>query len=293
MNSKQKCSKKSEKIVRLIVTFSIILFAVFLDQTTKILTHKSGKSYSILSDYLAVIPVYNPGMAFGMLGDWKYAKSMFKVLTIILLVIVGLYVFWTNNNNYLLHISISFLVGGTIGNFIDRVKDGKVKDFLALDLRIPILQFNCNVADIFITIGAVLLFIYILFVDPNAPFKKRKDEETARILKYAETDILEGFLPILDNFERAISMDDNNFGDETSKCLAGFRMVYNQTRSLLEKFEVKEIECLGKEFDPSYAQAVVVGKDETQAPGVVLEVFQKGYMYKDRVLRIAMVKVNE
>lgn len=124
-------------------------------------------------------------------------------------------------------------------------------------------------------------------------YKKRKDEETARILKYAETDILEGFLPILDNFERAISMDDNNFGDETSKFLEGFRMVYNQTKSLLEKFEVKEIDCLGKEFDPTYAQAVVVEKDETKESGVVLEVFQKGYMYKDRILRIAMVKVNE
>ena len=124
-------------------------------------------------------------------------------------------------------------------------------------------------------------------------YKKRKDEETTRILKYAEKDILEGFLPILDNFERAISMDDNNFGDETSKFLEGFRMVYNQTRALLEKFEVKEIECLGKEFDPSYAQAVVVEKDEEKDSGVVLEVFQKGYMYKDRVLRIAMVKVNE
>jgi molecular chaperone GrpE len=124
-------------------------------------------------------------------------------------------------------------------------------------------------------------------------YKKRKDEETARILKYAEKDILEGFLPILDNFERAISMDDNNFGDETSKFLEGFRMVYNQTRALLEKFEVKEIDCLGKEFDPSYAQAVVVEKNEEKESGVVLEVLQKGYMYKDRVLRIAMVKVNE
>lgn len=124
-------------------------------------------------------------------------------------------------------------------------------------------------------------------------YKKRKDEETARILKYAEKDILEGFLPILDNFERAISMDDNNFGDETSKFLEGFRMVYKQTKSLLEKFEVKEIDCLGKEFDPTYEQAVVVEKDETKESGVVLEVLQKGYMYKDRVLRIAMVKVNE
>ena len=124
-------------------------------------------------------------------------------------------------------------------------------------------------------------------------YKKRKDEETARIIKYAEKDILEGLLPIVDNFERAIRMDDNNFGDETSKFLEGFRMVYNQTRSLLEKFEVKEIECLGKEFDPTYAQAVVVEKDEEKESGVVLEVFQKGYMYKDRILRIAMVRVNE
>ena len=124
-------------------------------------------------------------------------------------------------------------------------------------------------------------------------YRKRKDEETTRILKYAEKDILEGFLPILDNFERAISMDDNNFGDETSKFLEGFRLVYKQTKALLEKFEVKEIDCLGQEFDPTYEQAVVVEKDETQKSGVVLEVLQKGYTYKDRVLRIAMVKVNE
>ena len=70
-------------------------------------------------------------------------------------------------------------------------------------------------------------------------------------------DLIKQILPILDNFERAISMDDNNFGDETSKFLEGFRMVYNQTRALLEKFEVKEIECLGKEFDPNTESKVV------------------------------------
>ena len=55
-------------------------------------------------------------------------------------------------------------------------------------------------------------------------YRKRKDEETNRIIKYAEEDILKGFLPILDNFERAISMDDNNFGDETSKFLEGLEL---------------------------------------------------------------------
>ncbi len=124
-------------------------------------------------------------------------------------------------------------------------------------------------------------------------YRKRKDEETAKILKYAEEDILKGFLPILDNFERAISMDDNNFGDETSKFLEGFRMVYNQTRALLEKFEVKEIDCLGKEFDPTYEQAVSTVKRTDKKPGTVVEIYQKGYIYKDRVLRTAMVIVSE
>lgn len=124
-------------------------------------------------------------------------------------------------------------------------------------------------------------------------YRKRKDEETARILKYAEEDILKGFLPILDNFERAIMMDDNNFGDETSKFLEGFRMVYSQTKALLEKFEVKEIDCLGKEFDPATEQAISTEKDESKPSGTVLKVYQKGYMYKDKVLRLAMVIVNE
>lgn len=124
-------------------------------------------------------------------------------------------------------------------------------------------------------------------------YKRRKDEETSRIIKYAEEDILKGFLPILDNFERAINMDDNNLEDEVSKFLQGFKLMYKQIKDLLTKFEVKEMECLGKEFDPTYHQAVTTGKDESKESGIILEVLQKGYMYKDKVLRTAMVKVNE
>lgn len=124
-------------------------------------------------------------------------------------------------------------------------------------------------------------------------YKRRKDEETNRIIKYAEEDILKGFLPILDNFERAIGMDDDDLEDEVSKFLEGFKLMYKQIKDLLEKFEVKEIDCLGKEFDPALEQAVVVDHDETKESGVVTVVLQKGYMYKDRVLRTAMVKVNE
>jgi len=124
-------------------------------------------------------------------------------------------------------------------------------------------------------------------------YKKRKDEETNRILKYAEEDVLKGFLPILDNFERAINMDNDNLDDEVSKFLEGFKLMYKQIKELLLKFEVSEIDALDKEFDPATSQAVVVDKNENKESGVVLEVLQKGYMYKDRVLRTAMVKVNE
>ena len=68
-------------------------------------------------------------------------------------------------------------------------------------------------------------------------YKRRKDEETNRIIKYAEEDILKGFLPILDNFERAIGMDDDDLEDEVSKFLEGFKLMYKQIKDLLEKFE--------------------------------------------------------
>ena len=124
-------------------------------------------------------------------------------------------------------------------------------------------------------------------------YKRRKDEETSRIIKYAEEDILKGFLPILDNFERAINMDDDNLDDEVSKFLLGFKLMYKQIKDLLAKFEVKEMDPLNKPFDPAYHQAIAVDNKEGILPGTVTEVLQKGYMYKDKVLRTAIVKVSE
>lgn len=124
-------------------------------------------------------------------------------------------------------------------------------------------------------------------------YKRRQQEETDRILKYKNEDFLKEFLPIIDNFERAIKMDDNDLSDEVSKFLEGFKIIYSNTLNILAKFEVKEIEASGCEFDPTYHHAVLTEHDETKPAGVVLEVLQKGYIYKDRVIRPAMVKVNE
>ncbi len=121
-------------------------------------------------------------------------------------------------------------------------------------------------------------------------FKRRKDEETMRLLKYCNEDLVSELITVLDNFDRALTVETN---EQTAKYLEGFRMVDRQLTEILNKFEVKEIECLGKPFDPMYHQSVMVTKDATKASGTVLEVLQKGYMLKDKVIRPAMVRVNE
>ncbi len=124
-------------------------------------------------------------------------------------------------------------------------------------------------------------------------YKRRKDEEMEKILKYKNEDIIKEFLNTIDNFERAINMDDNDLSDEVSKFLAGFKLIYTNMVHILEKFDVKEIVADGVEFNPDFHHAVLTDHDENKPSGVVLEVLQKGYLYKDRVIRPAMVKVNE
>lgn len=124
-------------------------------------------------------------------------------------------------------------------------------------------------------------------------YRKRKDDELSQRLKYANEDLITSLLPIIDNFERAIKLDDNDLTDELSKFLSGFKMIYGNLVNILNNSEVNEIEADGLEFDPNVHQAVLTEKDENKPAGVILEVLQKGYKYKDKVIRPAMVKVNE
>ena len=124
-------------------------------------------------------------------------------------------------------------------------------------------------------------------------YKKRNEIEKSNMLKYANEDLAKNLLPILDNFERAIRLDDNDLSDEVSKFLSGFKMILGNLTALLDKFEVREVECLGLEFDPHVAEAVLTEHDESKPENVVLEVLTKGYKYKDKVIRHAKVKVNK
>ena len=124
-------------------------------------------------------------------------------------------------------------------------------------------------------------------------YRKRKDEEVTRLLKFCNEDLIKQILPILDNFERAIKLDDDNLEDEVSKFLEGFKMIYCNMQNVMEAFEVKPIDGANKPFNPVYHNAIMVEQKEGVEPGMVLEVLQKGYIYKDKVIRPAMVKVSE
>ena len=88
-------------------------------------------------------------------------------------------------------------------------------------------------------------------------------------------------------------MDDNNLSDEISKFLSGFKMIYANMIEILKTFDVREVEALHNPFDEKSMNAVLVDNDEEFENNIVLDVLQKGYMYKDKVIRPAMVKVNQ
>ena len=124
-------------------------------------------------------------------------------------------------------------------------------------------------------------------------YRKRKEEETERLLKYSNEDIAKALLPIVDNFERAINMDDDNLEDEVSKFLSGFKMIYCNFVNVLDKNGIKSIDEANVPFDPVFHQAIMTEKRDGVEPEMVLEVLQKGYLLKDKVIRPAMVKVSE
>ena len=123
--------------------------------------------------------------------------------------------------------------------------------------------------------------------------RRRMEEEKANLLKYEGEELIKNLLPTLDNFERAISMDDTNLEDEVSKFLAGFKMIYGNLSSTLQNFEVISMDILNKPFDPNTMDAVLVEEAPGVEPNIVIDVLQKGYTYKGKVIRHAMVKVSK
>lgn len=124
-------------------------------------------------------------------------------------------------------------------------------------------------------------------------YRKRKEDEINRMLKFCHEDMIKEILPIIDNFERAIVADDSNLSEAEKNYLTGFKMIYSHLVNVMEKFDVKPIDGSDKPFDPVYHNAIMLEKKEGVPSGMVIEVLQKGYLLKDKVIRAAMVRVSE
>lgn len=121
-------------------------------------------------------------------------------------------------------------------------------------------------------------------------FKKRTQREREADRKFKAQDIVEDILPILDNFERALAVDVDEAAEGFKD---GVDMVYRQLTEALKTHGVEEIKAVGETFDPHLHHAVMQENDDQYPENTVIEELQKGYSLKERVIRAAMVKVNQ
>jgi len=122
--------------------------------------------------------------------------------------------------------------------------------------------------------------------------RKRHERERVALIKYAHEEVIIEMLGFFEDFERTIAAAKANPSDAKG-LLKGIEMVYGRMQQLLKKYDVREIECTGKKFDPAFHEALMVEEAADQEDGAILEVFQKGYMLGDRVVRTAKVKVSK
>ena len=120
-------------------------------------------------------------------------------------------------------------------------------------------------------------------------FRNRTDKEKSQMYAVGAKDVIEKILPVIDNFERGLkSIPEDQKGGPVA---SGMEMIYKQLITVLEDLGVTPIEAVGQEFDPNLHNAVMHAEDEGLGENIVAEEFQKGYKYKDTVLRHSMVKV--
>ena len=117
-------------------------------------------------------------------------------------------------------------------------------------------------------------------------FRKRSQKEKDSLYGDVKAETLKKFLPVYDNLVRALAQSTE---DEAYR--RGVEMIMNQFNVTMEKLGVTEIECLGTKFDPAFHNAVMHVEDEEKGENEIVEVFQKGFMMGDKVIRFAMVKV--
>ena len=120
-------------------------------------------------------------------------------------------------------------------------------------------------------------------------YRKRTEKEKSGMYEIGAKDVIEKILPVIDNFERVLAAVPEEQKEDSF--VTGMEMIYKQIMTTLDGIGVKPIEAVGQEFNPDLHNAVMHVEDEELGESIVAEEFQKGYTYRDSVVRYSMVKV--
>lgn len=120
-------------------------------------------------------------------------------------------------------------------------------------------------------------------------FRKRTEKEKTAMFETGAKSVIEKILPVVDNFERGLAAVPES--EKGNAFVQGMEMIYKQIMTELESIDVKPIEAVGKEFDPEFHNAVMQVESEEYESGVIAQELQKGYTYRDNVVRHSMVAV--
>lgn len=170
--------KERKKFIKWNIVY-ILLFVVFVavDQITKVIAfHYNWQNIVLIPGLLELHITLNTGSAWSFLGEWKYANIFLLISTSVLMLALLLAIYFLPKHKKLLKYGLVCILGGGIGNLIDRIIFKGVRDFIV----VPIGGFICNIADIAVTVGAILFILALLFFDKDALFQFRKKKKETK-----------------------------------------------------------------------------------------------------------------
>ena len=169
-------------VIFILIPLLILVLTLSLDIVTKYFADKDKVNKTVIENFFYLSYSLNPGAAFSFLANKDWGQTFFKIITsIALIAFVYFYVFAVKKGYKWLTVSLTFIISGTIGNFIDRLSRGEVVDFLSFKFGSYFFP-TFNVADVCLTVGVIMLIVHFCFFDKNALFiRKKKDIDKEEI----------------------------------------------------------------------------------------------------------------
>ena len=167
------------RIISYVVPFVLLLAFIAIDQFTKYhfkAVYETSGNTVVIKDFFELTYTINTGAAWSFLSGVSWAQTFFKVLTMVSLVLFGVFLFYAFKQNYkFLKYALVLVIAGTIGNFIDRILINGVIDFLSFTFwgwDFPVF----NIADSCLTVGVIMIIVHYCFIDKDALFRKKNKE---------------------------------------------------------------------------------------------------------------------